>query len=183
MAEKGDIPKGSVLVIEQFDRFSRLPFEQSEMLVYRLFKVGIAIGHVQQNRILEPSSWGSMPDRLMMMFEMNQANAHVKRQTPIIEQGWYKKQDKLELGKYLTRNAAHWFDVEGDAHHKNISLSINPLKRKLINAIAHKIVAGASLNDVLKWLSDKPHMSRCPIWKEGKRAGQKKSGMSPTFTI
>lgn len=50
--EQGKIPKGSVLVVEQLDRLSRLDLDQSLALFGQILRAGINIGHVRKNRIL-----------------------------------------------------------------------------------------------------------------------------------
>jgi DNA invertase Pin-like site-specific DNA recombinase len=178
LAEQGVIPAGSVLVVEELDRVSRMPLDDGEDLIRRIMKAGISVAVINRNRIFEPDSWRDISSRMQIMMELDEANSYVKRLTRRVSDSWYRNQDEARAtNRIITKAAPHWFDVEKDPKTKVITLTVNRAKAKTINAMFAKVLAGDSVASVLHWLiaQNKPVLSRQPNWKkDGRKNGKPK---------
>ena len=55
----GLIPAGSVLVVEEWDRFSRRKASTSERMLHEMWELDLALGLVTQNQIITEESYNS----------------------------------------------------------------------------------------------------------------------------
>jgi DNA invertase Pin-like site-specific DNA recombinase len=123
-AEDGQIPLGSVLVVEDLDRFSRETASHAEELLLALFKQELALGIVRDDVVVDRARYdGDLGLRVMLLTRRDAAHDYSKKLSGRISDVWQRRQrDWVEnrkpyLGKgsrpeWLTDNSAKFVEIE-----------------------------------------------------------------------
>lgn len=79
-AEQGQIAPGSVLVVEDLDRFSREAASRSEQLLHRLWDLGLALGIVRDDVVVDRARYDAdIGVRLQLLVRRDAANDYSKK--------------------------------------------------------------------------------------------------------
>jgi DNA invertase Pin-like site-specific DNA recombinase len=112
--EAGDVPRGSILLVENIDRLSREPFATAMETVFALLKHGITIATLSPaDEFTTESVNGGGHWRLSAHIE--RAHAESKRKSDLASANWRQKRKlALEENKVLTLRAPAWLRLNGD---------------------------------------------------------------------
>ena len=94
VAEKKLLPN-PVLILEQWDRFSRQDIEESEAAVMDLLRAGVAIYITFGNRTFTKSSTKELGHRIEIMVALKAAYEYSANLSKRISEGWNKKKQRL----------------------------------------------------------------------------------------
>ncbi|MDC0315928.1 recombinase family protein [Synechococcus sp. AH-551-G15] len=118
-AEQGLIPEGSVLVVEDWSRFSRRKISDSQLMLHRLFELGLGLGWVRKDVVITKKSFDdSFELRLNLDVSQQQAHGFSAGNSKTTSQVWAIREKKyVESGqKYLSMSSApDWLAIrDGD---------------------------------------------------------------------
>lgn len=112
----GFIPAGSVLVVEEWDRFSRRAASVSERMLHEMWELDLALGIVSQNQIITEDSYNSDPGQSITLKVLQiQANENSAVKSRRIKDVWQKRWDNYrQTGeKFLSMSdAPKWLLIE-----------------------------------------------------------------------
>ena len=115
----GLIPAGSVLVVEEWDRFSRRKASTSERMLHEMWELDLALGLVTQNQIITEESYNSDAGQALILKVLQiEANGESAKKSRRIKNVWRERWDNYrETGeKFLSMSdAPKWLVIkDGD---------------------------------------------------------------------
>lgn len=117
-AEEGFVPKGSVLVVEDWSRFSRRKVSDSQEMLRQLWKRGLALGWVREDIVITREVFDSRQDlRFKLDFTQQSAHDFSAGLSKTVSQVWAIREKKyVESGeKYLSMSSApDWVKIKDD---------------------------------------------------------------------
>lgn len=118
-AEAGQVPDGSVLVVEDLDRFSRETASHAEELLLALFRQQLALGIVRDNVVVDRARYDSdLGLRVMLLTRRDAAHDYSRKLSGRISDVWRRRQQGWEQSRqpYLGRSARpFWLADDGAA--------------------------------------------------------------------
>ena len=112
----GFIPAGSVLVVEEWDRFSRRAASVSERMLHEMWELDLALGIVSQNQIITEDSYNSdLGQSITLKVLQIQANENSAVKSRRIKDVWQKRWDNYRQKgeKFLSMSdAPKWLVIE-----------------------------------------------------------------------
>lgn len=95
------IPAGSVLVVEEWDRFSRRTTSVSERMLHELWELDLALGIVSQDSIVTEEHYNeNIGLSVMLKVLQNESNAESSKKSRRIKNVWQERRDSyLNSGK------------------------------------------------------------------------------------
>jgi DNA invertase Pin-like site-specific DNA recombinase len=112
----GFIPAGSVLVVEEWNRFSRRQASVSERMLHAMWDLDLALGLVTQDQIITEESYNSDPGQSFVLKALQiQANEDSEVKSRHIKNLWQQRWDRYrEKGeKFLSMSdAPKWLVIE-----------------------------------------------------------------------
>lgn len=113
--DEAKIPKGSYLLVENFDRISRNQPRDARTLVESILDRGINIVTLTDQRIYDSSSPNDLESCIMMLFHMNRAHEESKLKAKRVAQGWDNaKEEKITEGFKLSKHCPAWLTLNED---------------------------------------------------------------------
>ena len=113
-AEAGHWPEGTVLVVEDLDRFSREAASHAQGLLLRLFDLGIGLGLVSDGRVIDRDLYDrDLGTQVMLTVRQNAANDYSRKLASRIEAHWKRKREQSLEGAKLAGVRPFWCDWDG----------------------------------------------------------------------
>lgn len=117
-ADEGCVPEGSVLVVEDWSRFSRRKVSDSQEMLRQLWKHGLALGWVREDIVITREVFDSRQDlRFKLDFTQQSAHDFSAGLSKTVSQVWAIREKKyVENGeKYLSMSSApDWAKIKDD---------------------------------------------------------------------
>ncbi|EPH3228456.1 recombinase family protein [Pseudomonas aeruginosa] len=110
---KGEIEKGSYLLIENFDRLSRDKIVRSNKIFTDLLFSGIKIVILDKNKIYDADNL-DFGDWITALVEFERANAESQRKSDFSSKAWKLNRDKMHNGEIVTKKVPTWLKVENN---------------------------------------------------------------------
>src|SRR5262249_7299431 len=111
--EKGLVPAGSYLIIENLDRLSREHVRPALMLVLGLIEKGIRIVQLSPNEIIYDTGSGEM-SLMLMIVELSRGHRESKVKSERVGKAWENKREKARTAdQTLTNRLPGWVEVRG----------------------------------------------------------------------
>ncbi len=151
--EKGNVPKGSVLVVENLDRLGREQITEAlTEVIFKLINHDISIQTLvpmecyTRESINDNAIWG-------LIAHVQRANAESKRKSELITAAWSNlKKQARETGKIITPVNPSWLEIKGD------KFIIKPGAKKAINQVYRlklkglgKTLIARKMNSTASW--------------------------------
>jgi len=114
--KKGRIKKGSVLIVEQLDRLTRIEPDEAIALFSKILRSGVCIGHLRKNRILDKSclkGFGIME----FVAELILANEESEKKSERVRGALAQNQNRAKTGKIWTSKGPSWLKLSDDRSH------------------------------------------------------------------
>lgn len=130
--EEGRIEKGSVLLIESFDRLSRLPIMEANELFMRIIRLGVTIVTLHDDQVFSPENMSS-PDAgfkmIISLVGMMRAHEESDRKSDRVGAAWKAKRAKMHEVKQ-TATCPQWMKLSADRKtFELIDSSVQTVKR------------------------------------------------------
>ncbi|MBY0337331.1 MAG: recombinase family protein [Acetobacteraceae bacterium] len=114
-AQRGRVPKGSILVVEHYDRIARLPLPTVRLLVDTLTAAGIRIGVVALDHILDRESGNTMMGQMLLLIYAEIAHAASAQKSHRQSEAWVRKNKSALKGQFDPTTAPRWISRNGDS--------------------------------------------------------------------
>jgi DNA invertase Pin-like site-specific DNA recombinase len=112
-AEAGNIPKGSVMIIEALDRLTRISVDDAYQLFRRVIKSGVEIYTDRSSRHLTEADLNNPMSLMLTVVELDAAFQYSDKLSYRVGKAWNKKRELLASeGKKLTKMVVAWVDKE-----------------------------------------------------------------------
>lgn len=113
--ETGRVPHGSVLVVEQFDRISRLPISEARRVIDLLTRNGIKVGVVGSDDLFDAGSNDELTSAVGMLLRVHLAHDESRLKRDRQRSIWVSKRAKAaETQVAATNHGPRWLDrVDG----------------------------------------------------------------------
>jgi hypothetical protein len=116
-AQQGEIPAGSVLVVDDITRFSREPSSRSEQLLHQLWDEGLALGIVQENKVVDRSTYDDdLSIQITLASQRKLANAYSKNHSRLIADVWERRRQAAAKGVKYPAARPFWCDWDKEAN-------------------------------------------------------------------
>ncbi|PTS81678.1 MULTISPECIES: recombinase family protein [unclassified Caulobacter] len=110
----GDIEPGSILVVEQLDRLSRLDPRTAQRWMEDLCEIGLKIATVEGEKVYDEGALRG-PDQitniLMILIKAQVANEHSNRKSALNYDNWARRFARAKEGKIISRRVPAWLSV------------------------------------------------------------------------
>lgn len=110
---KGEIERGSYLLIENFDRLSRDKIVRSNKIFTDLLFSGIKIVILDRNKVYDADNL-DFGDWINALVEFERANAESKRKSDFSSKAWKYNREKMRDGEIVTKKVPTWLKVENN---------------------------------------------------------------------
>lgn len=153
-AEQGTVPSGSVLVVEDIDRFSREAPSRAEELLLRLFELEIALGIVRDDVIVDREKYDTdIGVRVMLLTRRDAANDYSKKLSARTTKVWEKRrQDWEKKGKRFLGKAHRPYWLGDDGTDFTVIQEHASAVRLIFEMVANKNMGGTQIAVQLKKL-------------------------------
>lgn len=108
LVESGQIEKGTYLLVESWDRLSRLPVLEAHLMFLNLIQKGIVLVTLNDEQVFTTESVNQQWTQLIISLnEMQRAYAESKRKSDLLSESWKAKRAKVTTEK-MTSVAPAW---------------------------------------------------------------------------
>ncbi len=113
LVERGRVPRGSFLVLENLDRLSREHIQPALLLALNLLQAGIRIVQLNPSEMIFDDKSDTMPV-MMMMLELSRGHSESKAKSFRSAENWRRmRREARENGGMLNRTLPDWIEVCG----------------------------------------------------------------------
>jgi DNA invertase Pin-like site-specific DNA recombinase len=159
--EDGFIEQGSWLLIENFDRMSRMPVEQALGLLLRLVSLGIVVVTLTDKQEFRKGELD--PNKLMYsLMVMSRAHDESANKSRLLKDAWRKKKE-IAAVKPLGANLPAWLHYNAD----KTEILVDERKADIVRSIFESSAAGWGRTALIRKLNQEgvlPLGSRAKCW-------------------
>jgi DNA invertase Pin-like site-specific DNA recombinase len=139
--------RNNALVVENFDRLSRLDFDETSELLIRLRKAGVTVHITQQNRVIAPKT--DLTTAIMNAVESFAANEYSAKLKERIGKAWAKKKRETPDGIAMTCRLPAWLNGRTGER-----ITVNEERAKVVRRIFEMSANGYGNRQICKILND-----------------------------
>jgi DNA invertase Pin-like site-specific DNA recombinase/ribosomal protein L34E len=130
--KNGRIPKGSYLLVEDFDRLSRDQLDNAYDLFRSILKLGLNIATLDDEKLYTPASLNNLNDMIRAQTRMDLAHAESLKKSNRLSGSWKNKRYKAQAdGKKLTARCPAWLTLASDRK----SFTIDTVRKRVVRRI------------------------------------------------
>ncbi|WP_051219834.1 recombinase family protein [Rheinheimera baltica] len=112
--EKGLIEKGSILVLEQFSRLTRLPIGKTRKLLSKIWLGGVTIVTITDNQEYPPESENDFGKSVRLLVEIESAHKDSEWRSKKVKASWTRRESLAKEKKVAPRmRMPFWLDRHG----------------------------------------------------------------------
>ena len=154
----GDVPKGSVLLVEALDRITRKSANGAAAIVQDIVDAGVDVVTLNDGKRYTEASMNDGMDYLFLVVQAMRAHDESKNKARRVGEAWKAKRAAAADGKRLTRNVPGWVSIKGD------KLDLIPSRAKIVRRIFEEYVAGKGTAGIAHGLN----ADKVPTWGKSK---------------
>ena len=110
-AQSGQVPAGSVLVVDDLSRFSREPSSRSEQLLHQLWDEGLALGIVSEDKVVDRQTYDKdLSVQVMLMTLRKLHNEESATKSRLIADVWERRRLAAAQGQKYPAARPFWCD-------------------------------------------------------------------------
>jgi DNA invertase Pin-like site-specific DNA recombinase len=114
LVKDGRIPKGSVLIVENTDRLSRLPPDEATRVICDIVKAGIDIVTTSPEQVYTAANINKLATWLPLQVQQCLAREESDKKADRLRDVWQRKRDELGENKKMSRQAPSWLRLSAD---------------------------------------------------------------------
>jgi DNA invertase Pin-like site-specific DNA recombinase len=159
--ERGDIPRGSVLLLENLDRLSRENHWDSVPLLCSIVNAGITVVSLTPTEMtFERGS--DLTALILALVEFGRAHGESASKSGRVAAVWSQKREAARAnGSVMTRKLPTW------VQERDGKLSLIPDRAKVVRRIFELAVRGYGIRLIIRELEGVPTWSRSKVWRQG----------------
>jgi DNA invertase Pin-like site-specific DNA recombinase len=145
----GKIPKGSVLIVENWDRFSRLKPMEAYNKVGEIVKAGVDVVTLEDGKFHTAENYHDFANVLLSLVVMQRANEESTTKSGRICEAYEKKRELAKAGKaILSGNRPPWLKVNAD----KTGFEVRPERVAIVQRIIKLMKAGKGKREIARML-------------------------------
>ncbi len=154
----GDIPEGTVLVVEQLDRLSRQGHRKALRWLEDMTERGVKIAVVGQNRVYDHASLNAnLIETLEVLITGKAAHDYSVRLSERVGSAWRKKIERTQQGVMLSRTCPGWLEpVEQGRGEQGTSFRVNEVRAQTVRQIYQWSADGYGVQKMMHMLNSNP---------------------------
>jgi DNA invertase Pin-like site-specific DNA recombinase len=162
----GDVPKGSVLLVEALDRITRKSANRAAAIIQDIVDAGIDVVTLNDQKRYTAAGMADGMDYLWIVVQAMRAHDESKNKSRRVAEAWKAKREAAEGGTRLTSHVPGWIRIDGD------KLELIPARAKIVRRIFEEYVAGKgtagiahelNADGVATWGNRKPRAAGRPL--------------------
>jgi Recombinase/Resolvase, N terminal domain len=163
-AEAGKIDSGSVLVVEDFDRLTRLPLKLATQLIMRLLNAEIVIAIMRLERFYDERALNDLAQFTEIINEIGRSSQESARKSDLLGDRWGKIKKGFKAKTPFTGACPRWLRVVGKAPNRKFEQI--PSRVKTIRRIIGMLEDGYSIQLIAQQLNKDhvPTFGRAKHW-------------------
>lgn len=153
----GHVPQGSLLLVEQLDRISRLTPLRALDVLRNITSAGVAVVTLNDGKVYTSESLEGLPmDLIISILTFTRANEESATKSRRLKAAWEAKRANVDKGVPLTRKAPAWLQLSEDGQ----AFEILPERADLVGRIfqmaldgvgQHKIASTFNSEGIAPW--------------------------------
>jgi DNA invertase Pin-like site-specific DNA recombinase/cell division protein FtsB len=163
LVKKGQIPKGSYLIVESLDRISRNSIMDALELFMSIIRAGVILVTLTDNHVYdaEKINGGNFTDLIISLTVLSRANEESKTKALRISASWDAKRRNIKEQK-LTGKCVGWLRLAADKKR----FEIIPDRVAIVRRIFDMVIGGQGANGIAKALNREkvPTFGRSKAW-------------------
>jgi len=140
LVAQGKIEPGSILLVENLDRFSREVAIESFLSLQNLLMKGIDVVILESNRHLTGKNQNDF-DYIQTLLEFSRSHSESLRKQETCGASWRKKKENA-IDRVITGRVPYWLEVIGDGKKTKKEIQIIPERAKVIRKIFELAASG-----------------------------------------
>lgn len=140
LVAQGKIEPGSILLVENLDRFSREVAIESFLSLQNLLMKGIDVVILESNRHLTGKNQNDF-DYIQTLLEFSRSHSESLRKQETCGASWRKKKENA-IERVITGRVPYWLEVIGDGKKTKKEIQIIPERAKVIRKIFELAASG-----------------------------------------
>ena len=161
--QEGRVPKGSYLLIENFDRLTRQQTDPAYQLFRSILLSDINIVTLGDKKVYTKDSLNNFTDIIVSIITMSRAHEEIARKAELLRKKWEERRKNIKTKKIATKYPS-WLSLSADY----TTFSPIPERVSIIEGIFNDYIAGTGVVTIAANLNKAgvPCMSsRSKIWK------------------
>jgi DNA invertase Pin-like site-specific DNA recombinase len=147
--EKGNVPRGSFLLVEALDRLSREEVRAALSRFLRIGEAGITIVTLMDGRIHRPDD-SDVGGLMMSLMSMHNAHEESLKKSERVGAAWKNKRALAAKGKPMTRRCPGWLRMSPDRTHYEVVAE----RAEIVRRIFDDYISGIGTHIITKRLND-----------------------------
>ena len=157
----GKIPKGSVLIVENWDRFSRLEPLEAYTKLGEIIKLGVDVVTLEDGKFHTANNYNEFTSFIVALVTMQRAHEESSRKSEIISAACEQKRKLAIAGKgILNGNCPPWMKVNAD----KTGYEFRPERVAIVKRIIRLIKDGKGKREIARMLE----AEKVPTWAADK---------------
>lgn len=159
--EAGKIPKGSVLIVENWDRFSRLEPMEARTTLGKIIKGGVDVVTLEDGKFHTEENYNDFTNLITSIVQMQRAHDESKRKSEMILAAYEAKRKLAKEGKaILSGNRPPWLKVNAEKD----GFEFRPERVAIVQRIVQLIKEGKGKREIARMLD----AEKVPTWAADK---------------
>jgi DNA invertase Pin-like site-specific DNA recombinase len=161
----GKLEKNSVLVVENFDRFSRLKPRKAYEKLAEIIEAGVDVVTLEDGKFHTKATLDDFATLITSLAIMQRANEESSRKSSLIGASWAQKRKLAREGKaVLSGHCPSWLRQTADGK----GFEPIPERVKLVHRIVRLVKAGKGKREIARMLDAEkvPTWSRAKCWRD-----------------
>jgi DNA invertase Pin-like site-specific DNA recombinase len=157
----GKLEKNSVLVVENFDRFSRLKPRKAYEKLAEIIEAGVDVVTLEDGKFHTKATLDDFATLITSLAIMQRANEESSRKSSLIGASWAQKRKLAVEGKaVMTKNCPSWLRLKAD----ETGFEPIPERLKLVHRIIRLVKEGKGKREIARMLD----AEKVPTWSWAK---------------
>jgi DNA invertase Pin-like site-specific DNA recombinase len=170
----GKIPKGSVLIVENWDRFSRLKPMDAYTKLGDIIKAGVDVVTLEDGKFHTAENYNEFTTLITSLVIMERANEESTRKSRLVRAACEQKRKLVLAGKgIINGNCPPWLKVNAE----KTGFEVRPERVAIVHRIIRQIKEGKGKREIARildaekvptWGSDKKYKNKewARVWRE-----------------
>lgn len=148
--KKGDVPKGSTLIIESFDRLGRENVDTARERLREIVRSGVKVVTLNDKQEFDENSLNDPAKLIISIIQHSRSHEESLHKAERLREAWNEKRSSLENKKLYTKQVPAWLHVDDDGRIEKI-----PERVKLIEQMFQLYTSGYGFNAIARQLNGK----------------------------
>jgi len=159
--EAGKIPKGSVLIVENWDRFSRLQPMEARTTLGKIIKAGVDVVTLEDGKFHTAENYNEFTNLITSLVQMQRAHDESTTKSKRIREAYAAKRKLAKEGKaILSGNRPPWLKVNAD----ETGFEFRPERVAIVMRVIQLIKEGRGKREIARMLE----AEKVPTWAADK---------------